>query len=43
MQVVSNYSGVEHNDGAVFKERVDGALVKPKDSKPTEPATPITK
>jgi len=43
MQVVSNYSGVEHNDREDFKKRVDGALVKSKDIKPTEPATPLTK
>jgi hypothetical protein len=43
MQVVSNYSGVEHNDREDFKKRVDEALVKPKDTKPTEPATPVTK
>jgi hypothetical protein len=43
MQVVSNYSGVEHNDREDFKKRVDEALVRPKDTKPTEPATPVTK
>jgi len=40
MQVVSNYSGVEHNDREDFKKRVDEALVKPKDAKPAEPAKP---
>lgn len=30
MQVVSNYSGVEHNDRDDFKKRVDEALAKPK-------------
>jgi hypothetical protein len=43
MQVVSNYSGVEHNDREDFKKRVDEELVKPKDVKPAEPATPATK
>ena len=43
MQVVSNYSGVEHNDREDFKKRVDEALVKPKDAKPAEPATPAAK
>jgi hypothetical protein len=43
MQVVSNYSGVEHNDREDFKKRVDEGLIKPKDTKPAEPATPVTK
>ena len=38
MQVVSNYSGVEHNDREDFKKRVDEALVKPKTAKLPEPA-----
>jgi hypothetical protein len=42
MQVVSNYSGVAHNDREAFKKRMDEALVEPKDLKPTEPATPVT-
>ncbi len=42
MQVVSNYSGVEHNDREDFKKRVDEALVKPIDPKPAEPAKPAT-
>ncbi|HEY1472236.1 MAG TPA: hypothetical protein VGF61_24570 [Candidatus Acidoferrum sp.] len=41
MQVVSNYSGVEHNDREDFKKRVDEALVAPKDTKPADPATPV--
>ena len=44
MQVVSNYSGFEHNDRGDFKTRVDESLAKPKaerpaeDTKPTDPA-----
>ena len=44
MQVVSNYSGFEHNDRGDFKTRVDKSLAKPKaerpaeDTKPTDPA-----
>jgi len=40
MQVVSNYSGWEHNDQGDFKQRVDDALAKPKEAKPAEPAKP---
>jgi len=40
MQVVSNYSGFEHNDRGDFKKRVDESLAKPKDDKPSEPAKP---
>jgi hypothetical protein len=32
-----------HNDREDFKKRMDEALVEPKDAKPTEPATPVTK
>ena len=32
MQVVSNYSGFEHNDQGDFKKRVDEAMVKPKEA-----------
>jgi hypothetical protein len=37
MQVVSNYSGVEHNDRDDFKKCVDESLVKPKTAKAPEP------
>ncbi|HXX19189.1 MAG TPA: hypothetical protein VEJ46_07280 [Candidatus Acidoferrum sp.] len=40
MQVVSNYSGWEHNDQGDFKKRVDESLAKLKAAKPTEPAKP---
>lgn len=40
LQVVSNFSGWEHDDRGDFKKRVDDALVKPKDAKPAEPAKP---
>ncbi len=40
MQVVSNYSGYEHNDQGDFKKRVDESLAKPKDAKPPEAAKP---
>jgi|ERR1039458_3891216 hypothetical protein len=40
MQVVSNYSGWEHDDKGDFKKRVDESLAKPKDAKPAEPARP---
>jgi hypothetical protein len=40
MQVVSNYSGFEHNDRDDFKTRVDASLAKPKEAKPAEPAKP---
>jgi hypothetical protein len=43
MQVVSNYSGVEHNDREDFEKRVDGALWSSRKTSPTEPATPVTK
>jgi hypothetical protein len=40
MQVVSNYSGWEHNDQGDFKKRVDEALAKPKATAPVQPAEP---
>ncbi len=40
MQVVSNYSGWEHNDKGDFKTRVDESLAKVKESKPSDPAKP---
>jgi hypothetical protein len=43
MQVVSNYSGFEHNDKGDFKTRVDESLAKLKgapDSQPAKPADP---
>jgi len=41
MEVVSNFSGWEHDDRGDFKKRVDDALVKPKDAKPAEPAKAV--
>ena len=38
MQVVSNYSGIEHDDRGDFKKRVDDALAKA--TAPGQPATP---
>ena len=40
MQVVSNYSGWEHNDQGDFKKRVDDSLEKLKAAKPAQPAKP---
>lgn len=40
MQVVSNYSGWEHNDQGDFKSRVDESLLKLKGAKPAEAAKP---
>ncbi len=40
MQVVSNYSGWEHNDQDDFKKRVDDSLVKLKAARPSEPEQP---
>ncbi|MGC2111326.1 MAG: hypothetical protein WA655_17560 [Candidatus Korobacteraceae bacterium] len=37
MQVVSNYSGWEHNDQGDFKTRVDESLAKLKGANPAEP------
>lgn len=41
MEVVSNFSGWEHDDRGDFKKRVDDALVKPAATKPAEPAKPV--
>ena len=38
MQVVSNYSGFEHNDREDFKNRVDEALAKPRSGIFSQPA-----
>ena len=40
MQIVSNYSGFEHNDRDDFKKRVDESLAK---TKPVTPPQPVTK
>jgi len=40
MQVVSNYSGWEHNDRSDFVNRVNDALAKQTAAKPTEAAKP---
>ena len=40
MQVVSNYSGWEHNDRGDFKTRVDESLAKLKAATPSQPAKP---
>ena len=40
MQVVSNYSGWEHDDKGDFKQRVDASLAKLKDAKAAEAAKP---
>ena len=40
MDVVSNYSGWEHNDEGDFKKRVDESLAKLAAAKPAEPAKP---
>jgi hypothetical protein len=40
MQVVSNYSGVEHNDEGDFNKRVDDSLAKLQAPKPAEAAVP---
>ncbi len=40
MQVVSNYSGWEHNDKGDFKNRVDESLAKLKTAPPAEPPKP---
>jgi hypothetical protein len=42
MQVVSNYSGWEHDDQGDFKKRVDEFLAKPKEATPAQSATPAT-
>jgi hypothetical protein len=40
MQVVSNYSGWEHNDKRDFQQRVDESLAKLKSATPSQPAKP---
>jgi hypothetical protein len=40
MQVVSNFSGWEHDDKGDFKKRVEEFLAKPKASIPSESAKP---
>ena len=40
MQVVSNYSGWEHNDRGDFQKRVDESLAKLKAAPPSQPAKP---
>jgi len=40
MQVVSNYSGWEHNDRGDFKKRVDESLAKLQAATPAQPAKP---
>jgi hypothetical protein len=40
MQVVSNYSGWEHNDRSDFKKRVDESLAKLKAAAPAQTAKP---
>jgi hypothetical protein len=40
MQVVSNYSGFEHNDKDDFKKRVEESLAKPKGATPSQPSKP---
>lgn len=42
MQVVSNYSGWEHNDQGDFKTRVDEALTNPKPAMPAKAAEAVT-
>jgi len=37
MQVVSNWSGIEHNDRSDFKQRVDESLAKLKGAAPSQP------
>jgi len=44
MQVVSNWSGIEHSDRSDFKKRVDESLAKLKGapaSQPVEPTAPV--
>jgi len=40
MQVVSNYSGFEHNDSGDFKERVEASMTKLKAATAAQPAKP---
>lgn len=41
MQVVSNYSGWEHNDQGDFKTRVEEAMANPKPATPAKPTEPV--
>lgn len=41
MQVVSNYSGWEHNDQGDFKKRVDEAMTSPQPAAPAKPAEAV--
>ncbi len=41
MQVVSNYSGWEHNDQGDFKKRVDEAMTSPQPATPAKPTEPV--
>jgi len=43
MQVVSNYSGFEHDDRGDFQKRVEDSLAKTKAAKPSEPTKPAAK
>lgn len=40
MQIVSNFSGFEHNDREDFRKRVEEALAKPKSAPSSPPAKP---
>jgi hypothetical protein len=40
IQIVSNFSGWEHDDKGDFKTRVDESLAKLKNAKPAEPVKP---
>jgi hypothetical protein len=40
MQVVSNYSGWEHDDKGDLRKRVDESLAKLKAATPSQPAKP---
>jgi hypothetical protein len=41
MQVVSNFSGWEHNDKGDFRKRVDESLAKLKAEAPSQPVQPV--
>ena len=41
MQVVSNWSGIEHSDRSDFKKRVDDSLAKLKAAPVAQPAEPV--
>jgi hypothetical protein len=43
MQVVSNWSGIEHSDRSDFKDRVDKSLAKLKGATPSPPSGPEAK